>query len=177
MAQLMSELRIKGGNWSFTFEKPVLAYAVFEVSSFPKGEKKEITKFLSDEASKEIDVFFSLSPFRVGDYPKPNVSNQNKMKIKISNCKETQGTRIIRYTDKFTIQPWIEQTGMLGDFSPSIAKHPELNQEYVLAYYYQEGDPYEVKATISFIEKESDIDKIVKFDRNGRRDWKEAGEK
>lgn len=30
----------------------------------------------------------------------------------------------------------------------------------VLAYYFQEGNPYEVKAIISFIEKESDIEKI-----------------
>ena len=98
------------------------------------------------------------------------------MKIKISNCKATQGTRIIHYTDKFTIQPWIEQKGMWGDFRPIIAKHPELNQEYVLAYYYQKGDPYEVKATISFIEKKSDIENIQKLDRNGLRTWEEAGE-
>jgi hypothetical protein len=109
MEQLMRELRIKGGNWSFTFEKPVLAYVVFEVSSYPDG--KEVTKFISDEPKKEIEVFFSHSASRVGDYPKPNVHNENKMKIKISNCKETQGTRIIHYTDKFTIQPWIQQPG------------------------------------------------------------------
>lgn len=33
------------------------------------------------------------------------------------------------YTDKFTIQPWIEQRGLLGNFRPGIAKHPELNHE------------------------------------------------
>ena len=70
----------------------------------------------------------------------------------------------------------MQQSGQEADFRPSIAEQPELNQEYVLAYYFKEGDPYEVKATISFIEKESDITEIKKIDRNGRRAWKEAGE-
>jgi hypothetical protein len=177
MEQLMSELRIKGGNWSFTFEKPVLAYVVFEISSYPDGTEKEVTKFISDEPKKEIEVFFSHSAFRVGDYPNPKVHNKNKMLIQISNCKATAGTRVIHYSDKFMNQPFNQQAGQEGDFRPSIAEQPELNHEYVLAYYYKEGDPYEVKATISFIEKESDITKIKKFDRHkGVRDWKEAGE-
>ena len=176
MEQLMSEMKIKGGNWSFTFEKPVLAYAVFEVSSYPDGKEKEVTKFISDEPQKEIEVFFSHSAFRVGDYPRPNVHNEKKMLINISNCKATTGTRIIHYSDKFRNKPFNQQSGQEGDFSPSIAEQPELNHEYFLAYYFKEGDPYEVKATISFIEKKSDIDKIKRFDRNGRRIRKEAGE-
>jgi len=176
MEQLMSELRIKGGNWSFTFEKPVLAYAVFEVSSYPDGTDKEVSKFISDEPEKEIEVFFSHSAVRVGNYPRPSMHNENKMLIQISNCKATTGTRVIHYSDKFSNQPFNQQAGQEADFRPSIAEQPELNQEYFLAYYYKEGDPYEVKATISFIEKESDIDKIKKLGRNGVRSWKEAGE-
>lgn len=172
----MQELRIKGGNWNFTFDKPVFACAVFEISSFPDGEKKEITRFISDEASKEIDVFFAHSPLNVGDYPRADVQNQNKMQIRISNCKATEGTRMLVYTDKFSIRPWLEEVGQIGNYSPSIALNPKLNQEYILAYYFRDDDPYEVKATLSFVENRSEVEYIQKFDWNGTRTWKEVGE-
>ncbi|MBC2604385.1 hypothetical protein [Puniceicoccus vermicola] len=166
MEQLMHELEIQGGNWNFTFEKPVLAYVVFEISTFPNGEKKEVTTFISDKPSKKIAMFFSNSPFRVGNHPDPNRLNEKKMKIWISNCKATEGTRILWYTDKFSTLPWVEEDGLITDSRPCIPEYPALNYEYVLASYFREGDPYVVEATISFIEKKSDTEKIRLYDRN-----------
>ena len=172
----MRELDIKGGNWSFEFEQPVLAYAVFEISSFPDGKKKEITTFISDTASKNIDLFFMNSPFRIGGHSTRSERVEKTLKIKISMCKETEGTRIVYYTDKFSSLPWSREFGQEGDFKPSVALNPELKKEYILAYVCREGDPFKVKATISFIESKNDIEQIEQVDLNGVRDWKEAGE-
>jgi len=164
MRQLMDEFRIHGGNWILSFDKPVLAYAVFEVSSFPDAEEEEITTFISDEPAKEIELFFTNTPWPVVDFPEPNKQNSRRMKIRISNSQETEGIRIIWYYDKFSTQPWIRQEGMLYNTRPEIPENPKLNQEYVLAYFGQNGDPYTVSATISFIEAKSDIGEIRKWE-------------
>lgn len=172
MEQLMRELQIQGGNWTFTFDRPVFAKVVCVVSRFSDGKSSEVTEFISDRADSRIDLFFMASPWRVGDYAKPHQINEKTMKVRLSNCRKTDGTRIIHYIDKFAQQPWIEQPGMRGEYKPSLPLHPELNKEYVLHYYFKEGDPYEAKATICFLEKPEDASKLEKHERNTPRRWK-----
>lgn len=176
MQQLMQELRMQGGNWTFKFDLPVFAKIVCEVSSFPDGKKTERTEFVSDSPSKDISLFFLESPAFVGDYPKPNQQNEREMKINLSNCAATSGTRIVRYIDKFSMNPWVSQDGRQGDYKPCIALHPELNKEYVLHYYYREGDPYEARATICFLASLDDTSSIQRFKRGGTRTFKAADE-
>jgi len=176
MQQLMQELRIQGGNWTFTFERPVYAKVVITVSTFPDAKVEITNEFISDKPASIINLFFMASASNVGEYPKPNQQNSKKMKIKLSNCIATDGTRIVQYFDKFSQYPWNQNGEGLGEFAPSIPAIPELNKEYILHYYFKEGDAYEAKATICFIEKPEDSVKVLKFSRKGIRDFKEAGE-
>src|SRR4051812_3886240 len=132
MEQLMRELRIQGGNWIFRFERPVYAKVVCTVSAFPDGKTSQVTAFISDQPESEISLFFMASPLRVGDYPRPDQQNECSMKVKLSACKATDGTRIIHYVDKFSTRPWMQQKGEEGRYKPSLPLHPELNKEYIL---------------------------------------------
>lgn len=174
MEQLMRELRIQGGNWTFKFDQPVYAKVVCTVSSFPDGMPSEVQTFVSDSPEKDISLFFMASARWVGDYPKPNQRYDKEMKVRLSNCKETDGTRIIHYVDKFSLY---RPSGQQGEYAPSLALNPELNREYVLHYYFADGDPYEAKATICFMADLKDSDQVKKFERGGTRDFKAANEK
>ena len=176
MEQLMRELQIKGGNWVFHFDRPVFAKVVCMVSAFPEGKTSEVTEFISDRPEREVSLFFMAAPAPVGDYPMPDKVVRREMKVKLSNCAATDGTRIVSYMDKFSCNPWLQQKGQRGEYSPCLALNPELNKEYILHYYYREGDSYEAKATICFIEKPSDASGIEKFDRKNARKWKSADE-
>jgi hypothetical protein len=176
MQQLMRELRLQGGNWTFKFDQPVYAKIVCEIPSFPDAKKVETTEFVSDAPSREISLFFLVSPMRVGDYPPPNAEQERAMKILLSGCKATDGTRILYYTEKFSMLPWINQDGQVGDYKPCIALNPELNTEYVLSDYYREGDPYEPKATICFVTSLDKATPIKPFKRGESRKFKAADE-
>ena len=179
MDQLMWELRIQGGNWKFVFDRPVFAKVVCTVSSFPEGEKTGTDVFVSDSAEKAISLFFMVSPFPLGGQTDPGRENRKEMKIQLSNCDASNGTRIVRYIDKFSQQPWVgAKDGYkgLGEYRPCLAIKPELNKEYILHYYFKEGDPYEAKATICFLEKLEDESKVEKFVRGKARKWASAGE-
>ena len=150
MEQLMSELRIQGGNFQFTFDKPSYARIIVTTTTFPAGPKK--TEFFeTGTAQHRIDLFFTASALFVGDYPRgDSVNNSRKMLIKLSDCAATNGTRVINYEDKF-IQNRYHSNGV-NMWSPAIDAHPVVDKEYVLHWYFVEGDPYEAKATISFSE-------------------------
>lgn len=168
MEQLMRELRIQGGNFIFTFDEPVYAKVTVTTTEYPNG-KATTTEFVSDKSNKTIDLFFSASAQQVGDYPRGDRAMQpRKMKIKLSDCEATHGTRIIGYIDKFAENQY-RDGGIVGQFEPSLPLHPQLNKEYVLHYYFKEGDPYEAKATISFAESLAGFSSVEKFDRNGVR--------
>lgn len=173
----MRELKIQGGNWVFHFDRPVYARVVCTVSAFPTaGQADEVTEFISDQPSKEITLYFMAAPQPLGEQPTPDKVSLRAMKLKLSDCAETDGTRIIWYQDKFSLHPWVEQKGQRGEYAPCLPLHPELNKEYVLHDYFREGDPYEAKATICFLENRGDISKIESFNRNGTRTWKSADE-
>lgn len=143
MEQLMQELRIQGGNFQFSFDKPVFARVTTEVADTAKGVK-EIEHFTTDSAGRSISLFFSASALFVGDYFKPNQNNPRKMQVKLSDCKATEGTRIIHFEDRFA--------GHHAQYSPAIPPIPEVGKQYILHWYFKEGDPYSVKATIEFSE-------------------------
>lgn len=155
MEQLMQSLRIRGGNWHFVFDKPVIARITTSVSSFPDGKEMTSEVFTSDKPSSEISLFYMDAPSEIGEYPRPNKQNTNEMRFLLSDSKETAGTRIVRYVDKFSMAPWVGESGRLSHYRPAIAVNPKLNTEYVLNYYARAGDPYTVTATICFV---SDID-------------------
>ncbi|MDR1279352.1 MAG: hypothetical protein LBK99_00830 [Opitutaceae bacterium] len=179
MEQLMGALRIQGGNWKFAFERPVFAKVTCSVSSFPDGKTTSTTEFITDFTSKEVSLFFMTSAAQVGEYPRPDRENGKTMKVRLSNCKATDGTRVIYYIDKFAQRPWVgmDDGKTLGEFIPSIARDPEMNKEYVLYYYFKEGDPYEAKATICFLRSPDDAAKVEKFDRKGVERFERADRK
>jgi hypothetical protein len=150
MEQLMRELRIQGGNFQFSFDKPTYARVTVTTTDFPAGPQK--TQFFDTaSAQQKIDLFFTASALFVGEYPKGDSNdNSRKMLIKLSDCEATDGTRVINYEDKFA------QNRYHGDglnmWSPDVATHPVMNKEYILHWYFRKGDPYEAKATISFSE-------------------------
>ena len=178
MQQLMRALDIRGGNWAFRFEQPVYAKIKCEVSDFPKGEKKEVTEFISDSPESIIELSFFVAPWQVGEWSKPNQNNDKKMSVKLSNCNATNGTRLVWFTQKFSMQPWVgmKDKGQLGEYQPSIARYPSLNKEYILYYYYREGDPYEVKATICFVKSLEDAKNVEIVRKHSVRDFKNADE-
>jgi len=150
MEQLMRELRIQGGNFQFTFDKPTYARITVTTSDFPAGPQKT-QYFDTASAQQKIDLFFSASALFVGEYPRGDSSNNpRKMQIKLSDCEATNGTRIIHYEDKFA-QNRYSGDG-LNEWSPDIAAHPVMSQEYILHWYFKKGDPYEAKVTIAFSE-------------------------
>jgi len=152
MDQLMSELRIQGGNFQFTFDKPTYARITVTTTVFPEGPQK--TEYLyTASAQQRIDLFFTASALFVGEYPRgDSMNNSRKMLIKLSNCAATNGTRVINYEDKFA------QNRYHGDgvnmWSPDIETHPVMDKEYILHWYFKKGDPYEAKATIAFSESQ-----------------------
>jgi hypothetical protein len=144
MEQLMRELRIQGGNFQFSFDKPVFARVKTEVGDSSKAGQKEALQFSTASANNSISLFFSASALFVGEYRQPNVVFTHKMMVKLSDCKETEGTRIVHYTDKFT--------GNHARYSPAVPAVPQIGKEYILHWYFKEGDPYSAKAVIEFSE-------------------------
>lgn len=144
MEQLMRELQIQGGNFQFSFDKPVFARVTTEVSDPATPEKKETLHFTTSAANNSISLFFSASNHLVGDYWKPDHPNERKMLVKLSGCEQTEGTRIIRYQDRLA--------GNHAQYSPAVPKVPELGKPYILHWYFKDGDPYSAKATIEFSE-------------------------
>ena len=176
MNQLMSELRIHGGNFSFSFASLVYARITCEISSFPDGKSTETEVFVSDIPSKQIDLFFMDSPFEVGHHPNPNEHALYEMKFKLSNCRATEGTRIVSYFHKFSMQPWVAQRSSNSWYRPAIAKKPELLKEYVLNAYFREGDPYEAVATICFANDTDDFDYVKPYSFDSPRQWKSTSD-
>ena len=145
MDQLMSELRIQGGNFQFSFETPVFARVTTEVSDSARPETKQILHFSTASASKSITLFFTASALFVGDYPRPDHQNEpRKMLVKLSDCEATEGTRVIPYADKFT--------GDHAQYSPAVPPVPQVGKQYILHWYFKHGDPYSAKAFIEFSE-------------------------
>lgn len=150
MEQLMHELRIQGGNFVFTFDKPAYARVTVTTTGFSDGPQ-ETQYFDTESPQQKIDLFFSASALFVGEYPKGDSNNvPRKMLVKLSDCKETAGTRVISYEDKFALNRYRGEG--VGMWAPDVDPHPILHKEYVLHWYYKKGDPYEAKATISFSE-------------------------
>ncbi len=178
MEQLMRELRINGGNWVFHFEEPAYARIDCTVSKFPDGKETETQTFISDSAESIIELYFMVGPWRIGEEQSPDRQNDYTMRIKLSNCRETNGTRLIWFPRKFSQKPWVGQkdAGQLGEYRPGVARYPVLNKEYILYYYYREGDPYEVKATIAFLKKPEDVERVQRFERTEVRRFKNADE-
>lgn len=144
MDQLMSELRIQGGNFQFSFERPVFARVTTEVTDDLKPEKTETLHFVTATANRSISLFFSASGLFVGDYQKPNETYPRKMLVKLSDCEATDGTRVIHYMDRLT--------GNHSQYSPAIPAVPQVGKPYVLHWYFKAGDPYYAKAVIEFSE-------------------------
>lgn len=144
MEQLMRELRIQGGNFQFSFDRPVFARVTTEVSDAAHPEKKQIEHFVTASANKSISLLFSASALFVGDYPQPNHQNLRKMLVKLSDCEATAGTRIIHYEDRLTENH--------AQYSPAVSPTPEVGKQYILHWYFKDGDPYSAKAVIEFSE-------------------------
>lgn len=178
MEQLMRELRINGGNWVFQFEEPVYAKIECSISKFPDGEETEIKTFISDSAESIIELSFMVGPWRIGEPQNPDGQNEYTMRIKLSNCRETRGTSLVWFRHKFSQKPWVlmKHAGQTGEYQPSVARNPVLNKEYVLYYYYREGDPYEAKATIAFLKKPGDAEQVQRFKLGDVRKFKNADE-
>ncbi len=141
-----------------------------------RRERRKKEEFLSDKSSAKIELFFTVSPILVGDYARGDMAAQpRKMQIKLSDCKATEGTRNIYYEDKF-IENRFRSGGNTSMYDPCIPIHPELNTEYILHYYFKEGDPYEAKATICFIEKPGDASLVRKYVRGEAWSWTSASE-
>ncbi len=174
----MSELRMSGGNWTFRFDEPVYARVTCTVSSFPDAKETKTEVFISDSPQSLIELYFVVAPRRIGESSQPHGPNERTMRIRLSNCEATNGTRLVRFNQKFSQQPWVgmENAGQLGEFTPSVARHPELNKEYFLYYYYREGDPYEVKATLCFLKSPDDFSQVEKVRRTDVRTFKTADE-
>lgn len=176
MEQLMQSLRIQGGNWSFNFPSPVFARVKCDISSYPDAKKTETSTFISDKASIGINLFFMDSPLLLGEMPSFKSLNERVMKIKLSDCAETNGTRLVYYNEKFYTAPWNQEKGQITHHSPAIAASPELNKEYILTYYFKEGDPYEAKVTVCFVAHLDDLAKIPPFTAGKSRSFKITGE-
>jgi hypothetical protein len=152
MEQLMRELRIQGGNFEFKFDKPAFAKVTATTMEYPEG-KRTTEEFVTAKANRKIQLFFTASAMFVGDYPRGDVfGNQKKMLIKLSGCEATDGTRVVAYVDKFTENKY-SGNGMTVLCDAALPDVPEFGKEYILHWYYKEGDPYEAKATIIFSDK------------------------
>ena len=127
MEQLLRELRIQGGNFQLSFDKPVYARVTTEIGDSSKPGQKETLHCSTASASNSVSLFFSASALFVGDYPQPNFVFMRKMMVKLSDCKETDGTRIIAYTDKLT--------GDHPQYSPAVPAVPQFGKEYILHWY------------------------------------------
>jgi hypothetical protein len=143
MEQLMHELQIQGGNFQFSFDKPVFARVTTEVSDEAQPAKKETLHFTTASANKSIFLFFSASPRLVGNYSTPQ-DRGLKMLVKLSDCKATEGTRVIYYQDRLV--------GDHAKYSPAVPPVPQVGKQYTLHWYYKDGDPYSAKAVIEFSE-------------------------
>ena len=176
MEQLMQSLRIQGGNWQFSFASPVFARVKCDISEYPDAKKTETTTFISDKASTAVNLFFMDSPEDLGEHLRYNSQNERVMKIKLSDCEETDGTRLVYYKEKFSTAPWNQKKGQRSHYSPAVAAAPELNKEYILTYYFKEGDPYKAKVTVCFVAKIEDFEKVQPYDSRESRSFKVTGE-
>ena len=152
MEQLMSELRIQGGNFVFSFDPPAYARITVITTPYPEGPQ-ETKHFDTADPQSSIDLYFTASPMFLGEYPRGDKQdNPRKMMLNLSGCEETEGTRIIYYSDKF-IENRFENGKTHSEYKPDIPTNPEFNKPYVLHWYFKEGDQYEIKATITFSPK------------------------
>lgn len=150
MEQLMSELRIQGVNFD-TFDKQAFARITVTTTERPDNTTK-IEQLLTTSAHTKITLYFTASPGFIGDYPRGDVANNpRKMLIKLFDCAATNGTRVIHYDDKFASNQH-SGGGRVNVYRPDLPSAPELEREYILHWYFKEGDPFEAKATISFSE-------------------------
>jgi len=149
----MRALRIQGGNFVFTFDRPVYARVTVDVSDQKDPKKIRKQHFDTASANHSIELFFTASEMFVGDYPTAQQESFRKMSIKLSDCAETSGTRLIYYYDRFKAA---DSSAMIRPEVPAI---PEVGKEYILHWYYKEGDPFYAKAIIKFSEEE--------FEKNG----------
>jgi hypothetical protein len=165
MEQLMSELQIRGGNWVFQFEEPVYAIVTCTVPNDPDANEVTTRVFATDTPETEIELYFMVGLRRIGDYPQEGGSNSKTMRIELSHCAQTPGPVLVPFMNKFAIQPWasMDKHAQRGEYRPNVARNPILNKEYILYYYFKEGDPYEVKATVSFIHSLDDVEDIERF--------------
>ena len=145
MEQLVRQLRIQGGNFQFSFDKPVFARVTTEVSAIDKPEKKEVRHFTTASANQNISLYFSASDVWLGGPPNPGPRSYRHMLIKLSDCMATEGTEEILYQYRFT-----EGNSM---YSPSVPSEPQIGKQYLLHWYFKTGDPYSAKAVIEFSEK------------------------
>ena len=84
MRQLMDELRVRGGNFKFSFDEPVYARVSYKIASFLEAKDFKTGTFTSDKASKLISLFYVDSPERIGDYPKHDRNNNYRMLFNLS---------------------------------------------------------------------------------------------
>ena len=176
MEQLTQSLRIRGGNWSFSFASPVFARIKCDISSYPDAKKTEVLTFISDKASSNVDLFFMDSPVELGEIPSFKSQNARVIKIKLSDCSETNGTRLVYYNEKFSTDPWNKEKGQRSHYVPAVATAPKLNTEYILTYYTKEGDPYKAKVTVCFVKHLDDFAKVRPFTTKESRAFKITGE-
>jgi len=141
MDQLMSELRIQGGNFKFTFDHPVFARVTTDVTPETGSSQPQIEHFASKGPRKEFDLYFSSSPMFVGQTP--IVGEDRKMLVNLSGCPATAGTRIIYYKDEL-------QGNGVAMYRPDIPNIPEIGKQYILHWYFKKGEEYHAKAVIEF---------------------------
>jgi hypothetical protein len=153
MEQLMQDLRIQGGNFVFTFDQPVYARVTTSVSQYPDGKKTEIERFDTENPQQKIDLLFTAQPMEPGRMPRGDQENPKQMKINLSGCPQTEGTRLVYYREKFVENRFRKPQAKLACLRPEVPAAPLLDKEYVLHWYYQEGDPYQAKATLQFSAK------------------------
>lgn len=149
MDQLMRQLQIQGGNFIFEFDTPVYARVRTTVSAFPDGKTSETLLFDTAQPKQKIDLYFQASGFPLAVPPsRGTINNGREMRIRLSDCEETAGTRIVHYVDKFAYREY-DGNGLF-QYDPAVPPVPELGKEYILHWYAKTGDPYQAKATITF---------------------------
>ncbi len=167
MNQLLKTLGMFGGNWTFNFDEPVYACIKSEISESVHNDDITTRTYISDKASQEISLYYLDAPDTPGQQTNVNNLNGREIQFKLSDCRETGGTSLLRYYKKFSSLPWSQKQGSTAHFRPAIANSPELNKEYILTYYFQKGEQYQAKVTICFVKQPEDLDQVSPFGRDG----------
>ena len=137
----MTQLRIQGGNFKFTFDHPVYARVTTDVTPEDGTSQPQIEHFDSIGPRKEIDLFFMASPMFLGQIPMEE--EDRKMMVNLSGCSTTAGTRIIYYTTPL-------RGNGISMYDPAIPDAPEIGKQYILHWYFKKGEDYHAKAVIEF---------------------------